>query len=300
MAQKYDSKIILSGNMLEVYFYDLEQVKKETNIEQDTNDSNIENDENNENELNESDGKNKEKRIMNIADNDENYKRQKVSAQRSKKNLERLISANVGQYQEKDKFITLTFEKNVDRETLLLSFKNFIRRLKREYGKKFEYIAVVERGTRGQKKLHLHCIFFNLPYVKNSYLRKIWQNGFVKINAFETEQEIVSYMIKYVEKTLTDDTYVGKGKKFYFTSHNLNKPVESYCTLDEAVKLINNYEKLFPNKIALCDFKFENMHVGGCRYLKINNPKVKKITGIMTDDDIEFYNEMTKADSEIQ
>lgn len=285
--EKYDSKIILSGNMLEVYFYELEQVKKEPmQEEQEENESLNENAENDKQETNNS-----------CLKFDDKYKRQKVSAQRSKKNLERLISANIGQYREKDKFVTLTFKKHVERDELLLSFKNFIRRMKRKYGNSFEYIAVVERGTRGQKKLHLHCIFFNLPYVKNSYLRKIWQNGFVKINAFETEQEIVSYMIKYVEKTLLDDSYVGKGKKFYFTSQNLKKPIESFCTLSEAVKIINGYETLFPEKVPLCDFDFNNVHVGKCRYLKVNYPKVKRVY-LKDDDEVEYYNEMLKAEAE--
>lgn len=294
--QKYDSKIIVSGNMFEVYFYDIEQVKKmitDDDTEQKINESNTEFDENNEKEIDKSSVIDEKDRLI----KDTKYKRLPRSAQRSKKKLERLIFANIGQYEEKDKFITLTFKENVDRDKLLFEFKNFIRRLKRQYGKDFEYIAVIERGTRGQEKLHLHCIFFNLPYVKNSYLRKIWGNGFVKINAFETEQEIVSYMIKYVEKTLTDDSYVGKGKKFYFTSQNLKKPIESYCSLSEAVNMINGYENIFPDKVALCDFEFDSVHVGKCRYIKINNPKVKRTKNI-TDDEIEFYNEMLKADSE--
>lgn len=291
ILHKYDSKIVLSGNVLEVYFYDLEQVKHETIGESEQKD-NESNDEIDENDID---------KALNVDDkntvDDDKYQRHRASAQRSKKTLERLIFANVGQYVEKDKFITLTFNHHVDREQLLLEFKNFIRRLKRKYGTGFEYIAVIERGTKGEKKLHLHCIFFNLPYVKNSYLRKIWGNGFVKINAFESEQDIVSYMIKYVEKTLIDDNYIGKGKKFYFTSQNLNKPVESFCTLAEAVKLINNYEEIYPDKVSICDFEFDSVHVGKCRYIKINNPKARKVY-FKSDDEIAWYNEMIKAEAE--
>ena len=52
--QKYDSKIIVSGNMFEVYFYDIEQVKKmitDDDTEQKRNESNPEYDENNETAL---------------------------------------------------------------------------------------------------------------------------------------------------------------------------------------------------------------------------------------------------------
>ena len=104
-------------------------------------------------------------------------------------------------------------------------------------------------------------------------------------------------MIKYVEKTLIDDNYIGKGKKFYFTSQNLNKPVESFCTLAEAVKLINNYEEIYPDKVSICDFEFDSVHVGKCRYIKINNPKARKVY-FKSDDEIAWYNEMIKAEAE--
>lgn len=275
--EKYDAKIIVSGNMLEVYFYDFEQVKRKIidEVEQEKNDDEENETANDKGELKKND------------DDNLSYQRNKRSAVRSKKNLERLISANVGQYEEKDKFITLTFRQNVSRDELLHEFRIFVRRLKKRYGTEFEYIAVIERGTRGQEKLHLHCIFFNLPYVKNSYLRKLWGNGFVKINAFESEEEIVAYMVKYVQKTLTDDSYIGKGKKFYFTSQHLKKPIETNCSLKEAVRIVNGYEKIYSDKVAITDFEFDNMHVGKCRYIKINNPKKLKLE--LTDNEIEHY-----------
>ena len=179
LIQKYEARLIVSGDMLEVYLYDKVQAKKETTDE-------------GEQELNISENEIEE--IEDSADCDDkavgDYKRTRQSAQRSRKKSERLVYANVGQYAEKDKFITLTFRKNVDRDELIKAFKTFIRRMKRKYNNQFEYIAVIERGGKGQKKLHLHCVFFNLPYVKKDELREIWKNGFVQVNAFESENEI--------------------------------------------------------------------------------------------------------------
>lgn len=284
LIQKYEARLIVSGDMLEVYLYDKLQAKKETTDE-------------GEQELNISENEIEE--IEDSADCDDkavgDYKRTRQSAQRSRKNLERLVYANVGQYVEKDKFITLTFRKNVDRDELIKAFKTFIRRMKRKYDNQFEYIAVIERGGRGQKKLHLHCVFFNLPYVKKDELREIWKNGFVQVNAFEDENEIARYVIKYVEKTLTDSDYVGKGKKFYFTSQNLKKPEEVYCTTLEAINILNGYEKVFSDKVPLCDFKYDSPFVGCFRYLKINKPIRRKIKEL-SDDDIEYYNDQKYAE----
>lgn len=253
----YRNKIVVSGEVVELYLYDKTLSKKI-------------------NDLTEEEKTKKAKNEIVPQVYDENYKRSKSSAYRSRKELERLINANVGQYKESDKFITLTFSEERDRDGVIKCFKRFNERLRYKCKNDYKYIAVIERGTIGTERLHLHCIFFDLPFIKASELAKIWKYGFVKVNAIENYANISQYVTKYVEKTLTDSTYIPKGKKFYITSLGLKKPQTFYMDDLEMIEFVNRYEEIYPDKIAVSDLQCENEHVGTYRYVKIDKMKIKK------------------------
>lgn len=251
--EKYDAKIIISGDVLEVYFYD-ETLKRKI-VE----------------EVEGIETQEKEEKEPSLPD--ENYKRSLQSAKRAQKKMERLINANIGCWKQKEKFITLTFSEYKTREQVLKCFDRFKRRLKRAVHDEFEYIAVIERGTKGTKRLHMHCIFFNLPYVKNSVFRKIWKYGNVKINAVKNHEDLAGYVTKYIEKTLMDGNYIPKGKRFYTTSQDLKKPIEYIMNALDAVIAVKEYEEMYPDRMPLIDHCCDFLHTGPIRYIKVAEPK---------------------------
>lgn len=129
------------------------------------------------------------------------------------------------------KFITLTFEENMkDLKVANYEFKKFIERLKyeeekriaagRKYDfKEFKYLAVIEFQKRGA--IHYHMIS-NIEYMRNKDLRKIWSNGFVRINKISDCDNVGLYVIKYMNKDL-NDVRLHK-RKAYLRSNNLEWP----------------------------------------------------------------------------
>ena len=154
------------------------------------------------------------------------------SLRRTRNTLRRLINANAGKWNERDKFFTLTFEKNItDHEQANALFREFIKRLNRKILKKqsgLKYVCVVERQERGA--LHYHLVMFNMPYMSVADLAEIWGHGFVSINAIDHVDNLGAYVVKYMEKTMCEmqnkKTAKVKDKKMYFTSLGLHKPVE--------------------------------------------------------------------------
>lgn len=200
----YKRKIIISGNIVEVYEYDkpiLEGYK---------------------------DTKKRSKGRQAVAsDEDKEVNRDKVLS-RARRDLRRLINSNVDMYGVSAKFVTLTFRDDIeDLKKANSEFTKFIKRLKRYFSIDIKYAAVPEvqqeRFNRyGVKVWHYHVIFFNLPYIQNKDLSSIWKNGFIKINRIDRVKNVGAYICKYMTKDNKDLV----GQKCYFTSRGLKKPVE--------------------------------------------------------------------------
>ena len=138
--------------------------------------------------------------------------------QRSKTDIRRLINANADDF---SKFVTLTFQKNEkDLDYCNCEFKKFIQRLKYKYSD-IKYLTVVEFQERGAVHYHMLC---NLPYIKSIELAEIWGNGFIKINRIDRVTNLGAYVTKYMQKDLADARL--EKRKCYFTSRNLDKPIE--------------------------------------------------------------------------
>lgn len=195
MVNSYSKKIIVSGDVVEVYEYS-EPILEGYNI------------------------KNYHKcgRCFEASEEDKQINRGKVFS-RAKRDVRRLINANIGEF---SKFITLTFRENMtDIKKANYEWKKFKQRLETKIGYKLQYLAVIEFQKRGA--IHYHCVMFNLPYIKNKDLSSIWGNGFVKINNIDKVDNVGAYVCKYMTKT-DDDRLLGQ--KMYFTSRGLEKPVE--------------------------------------------------------------------------
>lgn len=250
--KRYEHKVVISGNVTEIYSYDDSLLK---NLK-DKNEIDIEK---------EKDDGEKETVVKDeeLIPDDSSYHRRVSDIKAIRKKLDRLITSNVGQYKTTDKFVTLTFSEYKTRDEVVYCWKKFKMRLKYLYKDNFEYIAVIERGTQGTKRLHIHVIFFGLPYIDKKELAEIWKYGFITINKTYGVRGATNYLLKYLDKTLDDD-YIAKGKRFYFPSRGLKKPIELYFDDDE----FENYAMI--HDLGRVDFQinFNSQYVGDCNYIK--------------------------------
>jgi len=200
----YKRKIIISGNIVEVYEYDKPILEGYTDTK-----------------------KNSKGRQAVANDKNKEINREKV-LNRARRDLRRLINSNVNMYGVPSKFVTLTFKDDIeDLKKANNEFTKFIKRLKRYFGIDIKYAAVPEVQQErfnkyGVKVWHYHVIFFNLPYIKSNDLSDIWKNGFIKINRIDRVNNVGAYICKYMTKDNKDLV----GQKCYFTSRGLKRSIE--------------------------------------------------------------------------
>ena len=257
MIERVYKKIVQSGDIIEIYEYEKGYLKGY--------------------ELTYSE---KEKVGRKKGEKSNNYEEhRKQVLQRAKKNLRRLINANVGQYGEEftAKFLTLTFKDNVkDLDKANYEFEKFIKRLNYYcFGTKkanLKYTCVVEFQKRGA--IHYHVIIYNMPYVKANDIASIWGNGFIKINKIDDIDNVGAYVAEYLgnaEKEqghdIEDDRL--QGKKSYFSSRGLFKPVEITNK-----KVVEQVATALPLENLTYSATFENEHLGNITYKQYNLKKL--------------------------
>lgn len=197
--ESYNKKIVVSGNMIEVYEYKnpvyYEKPKKQF-VKQ--------------NRVNEIDRKRKKEL-------------QRKSSIRAKRDLTRIIYCNV---EENSKFLTLTYEDNIiDLDIANNEFKKFIKRLNYKYGLNLKYTAVVEFQERGA--IHYHAVLYNLTQrVESNELATIWRNGFIKINEIQNTYEDIEKVKNYMLKDIMKNDIRLVGRKRYFNSRGIKRPEE--------------------------------------------------------------------------
>ena len=239
----YDGKLVKSGNVIEIYKYEKGLFKG---------------------------GVNKMGRAGNgSTTEDEKEKNREVSLFRARRNLRRIVNANVNQWGDDvtSKFLTLTFKDNVnDLDKANYEFRQFIKRLNyKVYGKKCSYLkytVVPEFQKRGA--VHYHVIFYNLPYTKADVIEEVWGNGFIKINKIDNIDNVGAYICKYLTKNNVDSRL--EGRKSYFNSRGLKKPIEVF--LDELE--IKKIKKSLPREAMIYKAEFENEFVGKIDYEQYN------------------------------
>lgn len=157
---------------------------------------------------------------------------QERTGERAKKALRRLVNANNREWKDIDgkvqvqKFLTLTFAENMqDLEKANGLFTDFIKRFNYAvFGvnrNHLKYVAVHEIQKRGA--IHYHVIFFNLPYMRNDKIARIWGHGFTKPKAISSIRNVGAYLAKYLSKQ--GKTARKKGQKRYFSSRGLKLPL---------------------------------------------------------------------------
>ncbi|GGM43726.1 Rep protein [Paraliobacillus quinghaiensis] len=240
---KYKHKIVTSGDIIELYTYEKEVCTGK-----------------------DKDGKREEnngRRGDGLKWVEEDKKRYRTETlQKAKKQLRREINANVDQWQEKTKFITLTYSENMkDVKESNYNFKKFIQRLNYKMDLKLKYSCVVEFQKRGA--VHYHLLAYNLPFIENSKLAEIWGHGFVQVKNIDSIDNVGAYVTKYMSKDNDDERL--RGLKCYFSSRGLYKPTEQ----------ILDKEKFESVKGALEQFEtysaeFDTDWLGKIKYSQIN------------------------------
>ena len=253
LIERVYKKIVYSGDVIEVYEYEKGYLKGY--------------------ELTESEKRNKGRLKGERSNNYEEHRKQVL--QRAKKNLRRLINANVGQYGKEftAKFLTLTFRDDIkDIKQANYEFEKFIKRLNYYcFGTKkanLKYTCVIEFHKSGV--IHYHVIIYNMPYVKANDIENVWGNGFIKINRIDDVDNVGAYVSEYLGqaekgqgKNIEDDRL--RGQKSYFSSRGLFKPIE---VTDK--KMVEQVAAALPEENLTYAADFDNEHLGNIIYKQYN------------------------------
>ncbi len=233
MAETYDFKVIRSGKEIEVYSYkDKEILRSYKRRERKNKKEKIFKGQLNMDEY--------RKELKRLEEWDVSFKiKTKFSISRTRTNIRRLANANP----QLDKFLTLTFAENTTELTKAnYLFNQAMKRIIRRK-KYFEYIAVVEfqkdidyHGRKKEKggSAHYHLLCnLKTPETKNLkelfdwekwFALRFWKYGFIKIKNIRQVSNLGAYFCKYLGKDMFDKRMFGKKK--FFCSQKLNKPVE--------------------------------------------------------------------------
>lgn len=139
------------------------------------------------------------------------------------KKIQRLILAN---FKEGDWHLILKYKPDdrpatYDEAQNLL--KTFLARMRREYkkqGQQFKYIAVTERGKKGQA-LHHHLVIEDIPGLTLELVKKLWKGfkNFIDLYEDGDFENLAEYIVKIETKEEAQ-----KGKATYSRSRNLIIP----------------------------------------------------------------------------
>ena len=182
----YSRKIIISGDLIQVYDYKIPISNGYT-----------------------SDRENYDKNKTGI--------KSQYSLNRARNNMIRTINANVCQY---SKFITLTTKENItDREQFLKMFDSFRRNFRNNLKEALKYLGVLEQQKRGA--WHIHLVVFNKKKLDFLTLKKCWTVGSVDLKKVDYNRNLGIYLAKYLTKE-----NIQLNKKAVLKSRNLTKPFE--------------------------------------------------------------------------
>jgi hypothetical protein len=111
---------------------------------------------------------------------------------------------------------TLTYRQAADdRAQVVADLRRFFKRCReKRWG---PMVAVVERGTEGTKRLHVHWAVSR--FIDRHDVQWYWHHGNVDVGdrgqlaGRQQSRELAAYLAKYVTKDLVDDAYDGQGER---------------------------------------------------------------------------------------
>lgn len=203
---------------------------------------------------------------------------------KAKNNIIRLIRSN----DDMQTFITLTFKKELDYKQSKDKLNVFFTKLRKVY-KNLKYLWVLEYGDKNNR-LHYH-VLCNIPIkvklssskerksqehkkLEQEFSDKYWRYGFIDIRHLKAEENnnIALYVSMYIVKSMKDLEL--EGYRVYGYSHKtLNKPEEfkyySKETIEDLIKKYCNYKIKYQNSynVGFTDWKRE--HKGNVTYIEL-------------------------------
>lgn len=152
------------------------------------------------------------------------------SMKRTKRKIIQLVNSNF--VVNKSSFLTLTFKDNIRDYDIAFSYwDKFKKKIEYHFKLKLTYLGVVEFQQRGA--IHFHICLFNVPIFRHDLLYQFWNDfsskndnfGSVNIKSLNEVDNIGAYLTYYMGKNF-DDFYDNefKCKKRYFKSRNLREP----------------------------------------------------------------------------
>ena len=230
----YYKKAIVSGHVIEIYQYE-KPVYSDYEL----------------NKIRQHEGRRQE------ASEDNKQKNREKCSNRAARTVRRLVNSNIAI---NSKFLTLTFADHVtDLKKANYEFKKFKQRFEYYLGVRIKYLCVPEFTKKG--RIHYHVVLFNLPFVKNKTLQSIWSNGFIKINKIDNCDNVGAYVSKY----MTKDNEQMIEEKSYFTSRNLEKPLE--IVNEKEIEILA--DSLSPTDVVYLN-SFVNDYLGLVNYTQYN------------------------------
>ncbi|MFI3211241.1 MAG: hypothetical protein R3Y64_09385 [Peptostreptococcaceae bacterium] len=238
-------------------------------------------------------------KINDIVDLNNNVRRLdsfKRSIKRSKRKIFEIANTN---YDKNTSFLTLTFKDNVqDYNYSFKCFDLFKKQLEYKLQIKLKYCGVVEFQERGA--IHFHILLFDFPYVEQELLYNIWNKvtiGSVNIQKVSNVDNIGAYLTSYMGKNFEQDLFFTtfKGKKRYFSSRNLRKPIitefdtnnfKDFCNLEDLKEyysdkktniFTSNFEKKIKVDVTVFD-RFNNIYKNKIDDIIIFNQNVIRTT----------------------
>lgn len=247
-------KVIVSGNVIEIYEYEKEVISSFKNEKDDYDPFDFDN--------------------INPKEVDRVEQRRQQTLRDSRNLARRLALMNFGS---NDKFITLTFDpkKFTQKELVNLhfvdeEFKKFIKRFNYRFKTKLKYIAVREKHKNGRFHFHFLCDWdyhFKSEEEIREYERllgeQVWKHGFVDIKQIDHVDNVGAYMVKYMMKNFAYELF--KGKKCYLCSRGLERPlvytdynadliIEQYGLSIKKEVFTNCYESEYLGKITYKEY----------------------------------------------
>jgi len=160
-----------------------------------------------------------EKTLSEGITDDEKNRLLKQSTNRALGKIRRLILGNMYTYDERPKFITLSFDPkkhdsaNIDYVTY--EFKKFRQRLTYSTDKHLDYVATPEQHKSGL--WHYHVLFFNMPFIPyEQFESEIWNNGGTNMRGVYRTLGTASYITKYLSKAFGNPALRNR-KRYYQT-----------------------------------------------------------------------------------
>jgi len=137
-------------------------------------------------------------------------------------------------------------------------------RMRRAYGANIQWVAVPEFQKRGA--VHYHVLIWGLPdgaitgEIHTRAIQNLWGHGYIDVIATDGSPKLSSYLGKYMHKAVSDERL--GGKRSYFCSRNIVRPLLA----DSAISL--TYSKtLWGGDIELTpEREFDTIYLGRCTY----------------------------------